>query len=235
MGTGVKVSSAAMEVDSDFKMFSVPKATGHFLDCLDSRVKSFTHRIGDSMLQVSQNIPQVFTKHPSHLLDGLQPGTNSPGIPGLKVFGRPAQRLIAPQLPEALFDSPGSSRLQPLLLQPGKHTSLFRRKVFLRIRPKILSSSQHPQAFFLQLPMLLLTDHIYCLNQVRHQMIAAKYQLFFRSRHLLPNRGQIRVPNISSNSINLLPLSQTQQAKIPIQTLFPASSAIYSTLASPRS
>jgi hypothetical protein len=107
MGTRVKVQAATMEVDSNFKMFSVPKAAGHFLDGLDGRINSFTYRIGDSMLQVSQNITQVFTKHPSHLLDRVQPGTNSPGIPGLKVFGGPAQRLVVPQLLEALFDSPG--------------------------------------------------------------------------------------------------------------------------------
>jgi hypothetical protein len=63
-----------MEVDSNFKMFSVPKAAGHFLDGLDGRINSFTYRIGDSMLQVGQNITLVFTKHPSHLLDRVQPG-----------------------------------------------------------------------------------------------------------------------------------------------------------------
>jgi hypothetical protein len=51
-----------MEVDSYFKMFSVPKAAGHLLNRLDSRVQSFTYRIGDSILQVSQYIPQVFHK-----------------------------------------------------------------------------------------------------------------------------------------------------------------------------
>jgi len=113
-----------MGIDSDFKVFSVTKAAGHFLDGLDSGINSFTYRIGDSMLQVGQNITQVFTKHPSHLLDRVQPGTNSPGIPGLKVFAGPAQRLVVPQLPKALFDSPGSSRLQPLFPPlPTSHRS----------------------------------------------------------------------------------------------------------------
>ena len=60
-------------------------AAGHFLDGLDGRINSFIYRIGDSMLQVSQNITQVFMKHPSHLLDEIKPGRpplcSPPSIP----------------------------------------------------------------------------------------------------------------------------------------------------------
>jgi len=56
-----------MEVDSDFKVFLCPKAEGHFFNDPDIRVKSFTSRTGDYMLQVSHSIPQVSIKHPSHL------------------------------------------------------------------------------------------------------------------------------------------------------------------------
>jgi hypothetical protein len=49
----------------------------------------------------------------------------------------------------------------------------------------------------------LLTNLIYCLNQVPHQMIAVKYQLIFRPRHMLPNRGQIRTINPRYTSVKI--------------------------------
>lgn len=53
-----------MEINRDLEVPAVPVAVGHFLDRLDLGIEPFANCVRDAMLEVRQNLGQVFAEHP---------------------------------------------------------------------------------------------------------------------------------------------------------------------------
>lgn len=72
-----------MEVDGDFEMIPVSKATGPFLYRCDFRVQSFGYCVGNAMLKISQDVGQVSGKQLCLLDHGRQAAVRRPEIPAV--------------------------------------------------------------------------------------------------------------------------------------------------------
>ncbi len=210
-----------MKIDGNFEVLTVAETAGLFLDRLNRRVQSFADSVGDPVLEKVHDVFQILAEHPGHRLDGLQPAADGPSIPALEVFESPSRRLVSPEIPQAFFNRPSPSCPQSFFPQHRKLLSPALRKVFPRIQPQILCSGQIVPAFFPQLPMFLLPDHIDSLHHMRHQVIAIKNNLLFTLRHMLPDRSQIRVPDIRRNGLDFCLPPWRQQGKIAVQTFLP--------------
>lgn len=207
-----------MEINGCLKVISIPEAASHLLDRLDLRVQPLAHGIRDPVSKIGQNIPQVFAEHPGYRDHWFQSRTNSPAVPRPKVTQGPAQTMIAPQLPQAFLDRARPRRPKLQLPQHKKQSALFTRDVLSRIQPQILRPRQRLLPFLLQQSVFLFPNLIHRLHHVRHQMVAVKNDLPFRLRNMLPDRGQIRVPNVGGDGLNSSPLSPRQTCKVPVQT-----------------
>lgn len=201
-------------------MVTVTESIGHLPDSLDHGISTFTHGIGDSISEIVQNLRQVLAQHPGFLNHRLQTRVRGPEIPCHEVASRPTDSLIFPQFPRTLFNRPCSRCLQMHPLQTLKSALMSLRDVLLRVHPEVFRPLQPLIALFLQLAMFLFAHIIYRLHHVCHQMIAVKHNLLLGLRNILPNRGQIRIPNVHGDGFNLLPCLLRKGGKIIIKTLF---------------
>ena len=76
-----------MKIDSCFEMLAITKTISYLPDSLYLGIKSFTNRIGDPVLEVSQNLPQIFAEHPGYLDHRFKTRVGGPEIPSLEIRG----------------------------------------------------------------------------------------------------------------------------------------------------
>jgi len=211
-----------MKIDGNFEVLSVTEAAGLLLDHLNRRVQRFADGVGDPVLKEGHDVLQILAEHSCDRLDGFQPRTDGPSLPALEVFPSPSRRLVSPKIHQAFLNRPGPGCPQSLLPQPAKLLSAPLRQVFPRIKPQILCPGQKIPAFFPRLPMLFFPDTIDRLHHMPHQMIPVKNNLLFALRHMLLDRGQLRVQYICRDRLDLRPLPGLQQGKIAVQALLPS-------------
>lgn len=101
-----------MKVYGCLKSLLVSEPVSPFLDGLDLGVQRFTHRIGDRMLDVRQNILQMATNQMSDLSHGFEATVGGPSKPALPEGSGFLQGRSLPQGPKLLFHGPSSSDFQ---------------------------------------------------------------------------------------------------------------------------
>src|SRR5262249_9535470 len=99
-----------MEVDRSLVVLAIAEAAGHFFHRLDLAVQSFGGSIGETMLEVGQDVVQVSVQG-GRLHHWSQSGMGGPEIPASEVVRRRRGLVEGPELPQRFFDGPGSSRL----------------------------------------------------------------------------------------------------------------------------
>ena len=99
-----------------------------------------THRIGNWMSIIGQNIVNVFAEHSSLFNYGIQTRMSCPKIPLLKMTLGPADTGITPRIPETLLNGPRTGGLELLIFQaskqflmlPPSHHNFWRGGLFLK-------------------------------------------------------------------------------------------------------
>jgi len=210
-----------MEINCCLEMLPVTETISFLSDSFNLGVKTFAYSIGDPMPEVRQNLSQILAEHPCFLNHRFQARVRCPEKPRLEMANRPSYASVSPKITKALFDRPSTRRLQVHFLQTLKSALMFLRKVLFRVQPDVFRPCQCLISHLLQCPMLIFSYLVDRLDHVCHQMIAVKDNLLLSLGHMLPDRSQIRVPNVHSNCLNFLARLLRQESKIGVQTLFP--------------
>ena len=185
-------------------MFAITKTISLLPDSLDLGVNAFADCIGDAMPQVRQNLCQILAEHTCFLDHRLEPRVGGPEIPPFKMADRPANSFVPPKVTKALLDRPSPRCFKVHPFQILESFFMYVRKVFLRVKPDVFRSCQCLISRLLQCSMLFFSHFVDRLDHVHHQMIAVKDNLLIGVWHMLPNRSQIRIPDVYSNSLNFL-------------------------------
>jgi len=130
---------------------------------------------------------------------------------------RPGRVPKAPKLAKALFNCPRTGRLQVLPAQTPQPALVLVGNVLPPVQPKILRAGQPLILRALKFPMFFLTDLVHCLDNVRHKMITVEDDLLLDLGKIIPNRGQIRIPDVHGDSLDLLSFLLRGTAKIAVQ------------------
>src|ERR1035441_2501844 len=102
----VEIELSAEEQDANPVVLEVAEATCRRLEALDLGVQSFSDRIGNVMLKVSQQVVQMTLEHLCHFDNRLEAAAAHPAKP---IFEKP----LCPQPPPPLPPPAGSSRCWP--------------------------------------------------------------------------------------------------------------------------
>ena len=101
-----------MEVDRGLEVLAIAEPVGALLDRLDLGVEPLTHRIGDPMPEVGQDVGQVPLEQARHLDARREPRVRRPEIPAGPVPLGPAPATVAPEVTQGLLDRLGACRLE---------------------------------------------------------------------------------------------------------------------------
>ena len=79
-----------MEVDGGFEVLQVTKTVSHLLDRLDLAIQALTHRVGNSVAEVRQDVGEMPLESSGRFENRLQPAVGGPEVPALP---EPAPRV----------------------------------------------------------------------------------------------------------------------------------------------
>src|SRR5579862_9464923 len=91
-----QLQAAAVKVDCRREVVEVSKASRRVFDPLDFRVDAFAGGIGDSMLQIRQDVRQVRSQRFGRLDNWFQPAVCGPAVPPLEMI---PSRAFVPVFP----------------------------------------------------------------------------------------------------------------------------------------
>ena len=122
------------------------------------------------------------TQHLRHLLHRLVIASNSDVRPLFKETVGSCQRVISPNVPEVLFDSPSPARLQVHMMQNSELNRLARHLVLKVSHPAVLGAKKGREACLTYGPMLPLSDLINGLFEVFDEMELIEHNAGLRQR-----------------------------------------------------
>ncbi len=84
----VEIESPVVEEDGGFKVAVIPEPVGHLLDGLNFRVEPLADGIGDTVVEVGDDIRPVALEQRGHLSHRIQPRMSRPPEPAVpEAFG----------------------------------------------------------------------------------------------------------------------------------------------------
>src|SRR5450755_2513343 len=124
----------------------VAKSSGIGFNELNSAIESFGAGVADSVLTIIEQSYLMAPEHLDDLFDWLQTAAHRVVGPGVKETFGSSRVVIAPELSERFFDTPGSAGLEVELIQGSKRNRLGRTPIRIGLEPRIFAARQRRRA-----------------------------------------------------------------------------------------